>query len=89
MDLPQSILTQTIAKIKPVFMENLGEFLSALASHWLLLSMAIGSLLFCQFGHFDGARLIMPVLIVFALGCIILALYLTVTEPLMVIDPPH
>jgi len=70
-------------------MENLGDFLYAVASHWVLLSMAIGSLLFCQFGHFDGARLIMPVLIVFALGCIILALYLTVTEPLTVINRPR
>ncbi len=63
-------------------MENLGEFLLALASHWLLLSMAIGSILFCQYGQFDGAKQIIPTLIVFALGCIILALYLTVTEPL-------
>ena len=70
-------------------MENLREFLSALASHWLLLSMAIGSLLFCQFGQFDGGRLVIPALIVFALGCIILALYLTVTEPLTVINRPR
>lgn len=78
-----------MAEIKPVSMDNLGEFLSALASHWLLLSMAIGSLLFGQFGEFDGAKLIIPTLIVFALGCIILALYLTVTEPLTVINRPR
>ncbi len=70
-------------------MENLREFLSALASHWVLLSMAIGSLLFCQFGHFDEDRLVIPTLIVFALACILLALYLTVTEPLMVINRPR
>ena len=82
MDLRQSILTQTTAVTKPAFMEHLGEFLSAVASHWLLLSLAIGSLLFCQFGHFDDDRVVIP-LIVFALGCILLVLYLTVTEPLM------
>jgi hypothetical protein len=71
-----------MAEVKPVSMDNLGEFLFALASHWLLLSMAVGAILFCQFGQFDGARVIIPTLIVFALGCIILALYLTVAEPL-------
>ena len=70
-------------------MENLGNFLYAVASHWVLLSMAIGALLFCQFGHYAEDRLVIPTLVVFALACILLALYLTVTEPLMVITPPR
>ena len=64
-------------------MESLSDFLSSLASHWVLLSMAVGSLLYCQFGHFDENRLVIPTLVVFALACILLALYLTVTKPLM------
>jgi hypothetical protein len=63
-------------------MENLREFLSAVASHWALLSMAVVSLLYCQFGTFDEDRLVVPALILFALGCILYALYLTVTVPL-------
>ena len=53
-----------------------------MASHWALLSMAVVSLLYCQFGTFDEDRLVVPALILFALGCIVYALYLTVTVPL-------
>ena len=75
-------MTQTTAEINNRQMENLREFLSAVASHWVLLSMAVISLLFCQFGTFDEDRLVVPALVLFALGCILLVLYLTVTEPL-------
>ena len=63
-------------------MENLREFLLALASHWLLLSIAVGALLFCRFGNFDQDKKVVPVLILVALVCILLVLYLTVTKPL-------
>ncbi|HET7007608.1 MAG TPA: hypothetical protein VFK65_19030 [Candidatus Binatia bacterium] len=63
-------------------MENLREFLSALASHWLLLSVAVVALLFCQFGSFDPDKKVVPVLVLVALVCILLVLYLTVTKPL-------
>jgi len=70
-------------------MENLHEFLAAVASHWLLLSLAAGALLAVQFGRFDSDNKIVQALIIFALGCIILALYLTVSEPLAGISRPH
>ncbi len=70
-------------------MDDLREFLSAVASHWLLLSMAAIALLYCQFGQFDPDKKIAPALILFALCCIILALYLTVTQPLNVISQPR
>jgi len=63
-------------------MENLREFLAAVASHWLLLSMAVISLLYCRFGNFDPDKKMVPILLFFALGCILLVLYLTVTKPL-------
>lgn len=63
-------------------MPDLREFLSALATHWVLLSMALVALLLCQFGRFDPDKKVVPALILFALGCIVYALYLTVTEPL-------
>jgi len=63
-------------------MPDLREFLSALAAHWVLLSMALVSLLLCQFGRFDPDKKFVPALILFALGCILYALYLTVTAPL-------
>lgn len=63
-------------------MESLREFALALASHWVLLSMALVSLLLCQFGRFDPDKKVAPALILFALGCILYALYLTVTAPL-------
>lgn len=65
-------------------MDDLREFLSAVASHWLLLSMAAIALLYCQFGQFDPDKKVVPALILFALCCILLALYLTVMEPLNV-----
>ena len=63
-------------------MENLYEFLAAMASHWLLLSMAAIALLYCRFGSFDPDKKVVPLLLFFALGCILLVLYLTVTKPL-------
>jgi hypothetical protein len=63
-------------------MADLREFLSALASHWVLLSMALVALLLCQFGRFDADKKVVPALILFALGCILYTFYLTVTAPL-------
>jgi hypothetical protein len=70
-------------------MDNLREFLTALASHWFLLSIAIVSLLFCRFGSFDPDKKVVPVLILVALVSILLVLYLTVTNPLIATNPPH
>ena len=63
-------------------MASLREFLSALASQWVLLGMALIALLLCQFGRFDPDKKVVPALILFALGSILYALYLTVTAPL-------
>lgn len=71
-----------MAETKNDPMEDLREFALALASHWVLLSMALVAFLLCQFGDFDPDKKVVPVLVAFALGCIIYALYLTVTEPL-------
>jgi cation transporter-like permease len=70
-------------------MQNLREFLSAVASHWFLLSMAVLSLLVCRFGSFDPDNKIFPVLILVAIVLIVLVLYLAVTEPLIAINPPR
>lgn len=70
-------------------MENLREFLTALASHWFLLSIAIVSLLFCQFGSFDPDKKIVPALILVALVSVLLVLYLTVTDPFIATNPPR
>ena len=69
-------------------MEGLREFLSALASHWLLLGLAILALLYCQFGNFDPEKKAMPMLVLFALVCFLYALYLTISQPLAVINRP-
>jgi pimeloyl-ACP methyl ester carboxylesterase len=69
-------------------MEDLREFLSALANHWLLLGMAIGALLYSQFGRTDPDKGAVPALILFAICCFLLALYLTVTAPLDAINRP-
>jgi hypothetical protein len=63
-------------------MEDLREFLAALASHWFLLSIAVGSLLFCQFGRFDPDKKVLPALILVALVSVLLVLYLTGTKAL-------
>lgn len=63
-------------------MDGLREFLSALASHWFLLSAAVVCILLCQFGSFDPDKKVVPALILVALASILLALYLTVTEAL-------
>jgi len=52
-------------------MEDLREFLSAVASHWFLLSTAVACLLFCQFGSFDPDKKVVPALILVALACIV------------------
>jgi len=74
---------------KQLAMDDLREFLSAVASHWLLLSVAAVSLLYCQFGNFDPEKKAVPALILLALCCIVLALYLTVTQPLNAINQPR
>jgi hypothetical protein len=63
-------------------MENLREFLTALASHWFLLGIAVVSLLYSQFGRFDPDKKVVPALILVALVSVLLVLYLTVTKPL-------
>jgi hypothetical protein len=70
-------------------MEDLRKFISAVASHWVLLSTAVACLLFCQFGSFDPDKKVVPALILVALACIVLVLYLTVTEPLTAPNPPR
>jgi len=64
-------------------MERLSEFMWGVASHWFLLSVAIGSFLASQFVHFEVDSKAVPILIAFGLACFILVLYLTATEPLM------
>jgi len=75
--------------VKQLAMDDLREFLSALASHWLLLGLAVGSLTYAQFGSFDPDKKVAPALILFALCCFLFALYLTMTHPLNVMNQPR
>lgn len=70
-------------------MDDLRDFFSALASHWLLLGLAVFSMVYAQFGRFDPDKKTVPALILFAICCFLFALYLTITHPLSVMTQPR
>jgi len=60
-------------------MANFFEFLTAVLSHWIWLGMAVIAFLLSQFVDLGPSRKIVPGLIMFGIGCIIIAIYLAVS----------
>jgi xanthine/uracil permease len=67
-------------------MANFLEFLTAVLSHWIWLSMAVIAFLLSQFVDFGPSRKIVPGLIMFGIGCIIMAFYLAVSGQMTALE---
>jgi hypothetical protein len=67
-------------------MENFLQFLRAVLSHWGWLGTAVIALVLYRAAAFGGDTKIRMVLILIAIGSILMALYLTVSDQLTILN---